>query len=189
MARINLLPWREELRKRQQQEFFAAIGAGVVTVCLAMVFVHVHISGGIDYQNKRNRFLEQEIALLDKQITEIKELGAKKNMLVAKMEVIQQLQGGRPGTVHLFDELAKTVPDGIKIDAIIQDGSTLSIKGVAQSNARVSAYMRNLEDSPWLENPVLSVIETKGDDATGDRPSKFELKVRQSANSSGMSKG
>ncbi|TAN51687.1 MAG: pilus assembly protein PilN [Methylococcaceae bacterium] len=187
MARINLLPWRAELRKKQQQEFFAAIGAGVILVCIAMVFVHMHMSGSIGYQNQRNKFLDQEISALNKQIAEIKDLEAKKNRLVAKMEVIQQLQGSRPGSVHLFDELAKTVPDGIKLDEITQDGRNLAIKGVAQSNARVSAYMRNLDLSPWLEKSVLSVIETKSDNS-GERPSKFELKVQQRANSTGVAK-
>lgn len=187
MARINLLPWREELRKRQQQEFFAAIGLGVVLVCLAMVFVHAHISGNIGYQNRRNQFLDQEIAALNKQIAEIKELEVKKSRLVAKMEVIQQLQGSRPGVVHLFDELAKTVPDGIKLDEISQDGRNLTIKGIAQSNARVSAYMRNLDFSPWLEKSVLSVIETKNE-TSGERPSKFELKAQQRANATGNAK-
>lgn len=186
MARINLLPWREELRKRQQQEFVAAIGAGVVTVCALMTLVHMHVGGLLDYQNQRNQFLQQEITALDKQIAEIKELEAKKNRLVAKMDVIQQLQGSRPEVVHLFDELAKTVPDGVKLDEIIQTDRDFSIKGIAQSNARVSAYMRNLDLSPWLENPVLTVIETKGDTG-GDRPNRFDMKVRQSASPNGAS--
>jgi type IV pilus assembly protein PilN len=189
MARvsINLLPWREELRKRQQQEFFAAIGAGVVAVCLLMVGVHLHIAGNIDYQNQRNQFLTQEIAALDKQIAEIKDLEVKKNRLVAKMEVIQQLQGSRPEMVHLIDELAKTVPDGIKLEEITQTGRDLAIKGISQSNARVSAYMRNLELSPWLENPVLGMIESKGT-TDGERPNRFELKVLQSANPNNIGK-
>lgn len=187
MARINLLPWREELRKQQQQEFFVAIGAGVVTVCLAMGFVHGYIGGRIDYQTQRNQFLQKEIDALNKQIAEIKELEAKKNRLVAKMEVIQQLQGSRPEAVHLFDELAKTVPDGVRLDEIVQGGRTLTIKGFAQSNARVSAYMRNLDGSPWLESPVLSVIETKGG-PTGDRPNRFDMTVRQTASAGGGSK-
>ncbi|BBL72662.1 PilN domain-containing protein [Methylogaea oryzae] len=180
MARINLLPWREELRKQQQQEFFLAIGAGVVVVCVAMGVVHGYIGANIDYQAQRNQFLQSEIDALNKQIAEIKELEAKKNRLVAKMEVIQQLQGSRPEAVHLFDELAKTVPDGVKLDEVTQGGRTLSLKGVAQSNARVSAYMRNLDGSPWLENPVLSVIETKGS-ASGDRPNRFDMSVHQTA--------
>lgn len=178
MAQINLLPWREELRKQQQQEFFIAIGMGVLAACLTMTFVHSYFSGNIDYQAQRNQLLEQEIAALNKQIAEIKDLEAKKSRLVSKMEIIQQLQGSRPEAVHLIDELAKTVPDGVKLDEIVQDGRSLSLKGVAQSNARVSAYMRGLDQSPWLENPVLSVIETKGSEA-GDRPNRFELKAQQ----------
>lgn len=187
MARINLLPWREELRKRQQQEFFAAIGSGMMVVCIVMFFLHIHISSNIEYQVQRNNFLENEIAALNKQIAEIKELESKKNRLVAKMEVIQQLQGSRPEIVHLFDDLAKTVPDGVKLDEITQDARNLIIKGISQSNARVSAYMRNLDLSPWFDNPILSVIETK-DGATGDRPSRFELKVLQSKTNSGSKK-
>lgn len=178
MAKINLLPWREELRKQQQQDFLAAImGAAGVTL-LILFLAHNHISGLIDQQRSRNQYLEREITVLDKKIKEIEELEDKKSRLIAKMEVIQELQGSRPEIVHLFEEVATTMPDGVYITDMKQLGSTLTFDGSAQSNARVSAYMRNLEVSPWLANPVLTIIETKGN-ANQGRVSRFKLNVQQ----------
>jgi type IV pilus assembly protein PilN len=178
MARINLLPWREELRKEQQQNFLLAILGSAGVVLLIMFFVHTHIDGAIDRQNERNQFIETEIAALDKKIKEIDGLEAKKNKLIAKMEVIQQLQGSRPEIVHLFQEVAATTPDGVYLTEMKQVGLNLTLDGAAQSNAIVSKYMRNLDASPWLANPVLTVIETKGD-ANQGRVSRFKLGVRQ----------
>ncbi|MCI0732378.1 MAG: PilN domain-containing protein [Methylococcaceae bacterium] len=178
MAKINLLPWRDELRKQQQQNFLLAILGSAGVAMLIMFMVHSHIEGLIDQQNHRNRFLETEIAALDKKIKEIEELEDKKRKFIAKMEVIQQLQGSRPEIVHLFEEIATTTPDGLYLTEMKQAGPTLTFDGAAQSNARVSAYMRNLESSPWLANPVLTIIETKGSSNQG-RVSRFELKVQQ----------
>lgn len=178
MAKINLLPWREDLRKQRQQDFLAAIMGAAGTTLLIMFLAHSHIEGMIDQQNSRNRYLEQEIAVLDKKILEIKELEEKKSRLIAKMEIIQQLQGSRPEIVHLFEEVATTMPDGVYITDLKQTGSTLMFDGTAQSNARVSAYMRNLDVSPWLANPVLTIIETKGS-ANQGRQSQFKLSVQQ----------
>ncbi|MGR9105642.1 MAG: PilN domain-containing protein [Gammaproteobacteria bacterium] len=178
MAKINLLPWREELRKQQQQDFLMAIMGSAALCLLIMLMVHSHIEGLIEQQNRRNQFLETEIAALEAKIKEIDDLEQKKAMLVAKMEVIQELQGSRPEIVHLFDEVATTTPDGVYLTEMTQTGNTLTFDGSAQSNARVSAYMRNLDASPWLANPVLNIIETKGEGNQG-RVNRFKLSVQQ----------
>lgn len=183
MARINLLPWRDQLRKQQQQEFLAAILASMGFACLVMIVVHVYYNDAIDYQNQRNQFLADRIAELDKQIEEIKALETKKNRLIAKMEVIEQLQISRPEIVHFFDEMAKSVPEGVQLHEIAQAERAIQVKGEAQSNARVSSYMNNVEASGWLENPELTVIESKTEakekSVASERINRFDLKFHQ----------
>jgi len=181
MARINLLPWRAELRKQRQKEFIAVTMAALLSTGGVLSFVHYCIGSRIDYQSQRNRYLESEISLLDKKIKEIEELEAKKKRLIAKMEVIQQLQSSRPEIVHLFDELARTIPEGVYLTDLTQSDANLTVNGMAQSNARVSAYMRNLESSPWMKEPLLNVIETKQEskDAKKAQGNRFTLQVKQ----------
>ena len=178
MAKINLLPWREEFRKQQQQDFLVAILSAAGLTLLLMFFVRSHIDGMIENQGKRNTYLDTEITALDRKIEEIKLLEDEKRKLIAKMDVIQQLQGSRPEIVHLFDEVAKSTPEGVYITKFVQQGNVLTFDGAAQSNARVSAYMRSLEASPWLANSKLSVINTKGMSNQG-RVSEFTLTVQQ----------
>ncbi|PHS72754.1 MAG: pilus assembly protein PilN [Cycloclasticus sp.] len=175
MAKINLLPWREEHRKEQQADFLIFLGMGVSAAIVIMLSVHLTINSMIDNQNGRNRFLQNEITVLDKKIKEIKELEKTKSRLLARMDVIQRLQSSRPEIVHMFDQLAKTVPAGVYLTKFSQKGKSLSIAGNAQSNTRVSAYMRSLEESPWLKGTDLNVIRSKGVDANS-----FTLKVAQS---------
>ncbi len=178
MARINLLPWREELYKQRQQAFLSAnFSAAGLTVAL-LFYLHMHINGLIENQNSRNRFLQSEINVLDKKIKAINKLDEKKRRLIEKMNVIQRLQSSRPEIVHLFDEIAKTVPDGVFIQSFTQAGRNLTVKGSAQSNARVSTYMRKLEASPWLRQSQLTIIETK-QKSKRSRQSNFVLRVRQ----------
>jgi type IV pilus assembly protein PilN len=183
MARINLLPWRDQQRKQQQQELLAAILAGMGFACLIMIFVHIYYSDEIDYQNQRNQFLTDQIAELDKQIEEIKTLESKKNRLIAKMEVIEQLQTSRPEIVHFFEEMAKSVPEGVQLHEIAQADRSIKVKGQAQSNARVSSYMNNVDASPWLENPQLVVIESKAEaqekTIASERIHRFDLQFLQ----------
>jgi type IV pilus assembly protein PilN len=162
MAKINLLPWREEKRKQQQKDFLGAIGFGVVVTVFIFILVYMQIEGMKSYQERRNSVLNDEIRLVDKKIAEIKDIEEKKRKLLTKIEVIQTLQESRPQIVHLFDELAKSTPEGIYLTKFMQKESNLSFTGKAQSNARVSAYMRAVEASPWLESPVLQVIKRKG---------------------------
>ncbi len=177
MARINLLPWREELRKQRQREFGVMIAGALFITMLLGVYVHMHISGMIDHQKARNGFLKQEIAQMDQKIKEIKDLEKTKAKLLARINIIQELQSSRPEIVHLFDELVTRTPEGSYLTDVKQKGKGVTIDGRAQSNARVSSYMRNVDASQWLGSPSLQVIENK--DKTGTGFSHFTLKVKQ----------
>mgnify|MGYP006163086363 CR=1 FL=1 len=175
MARINLLPWRAERRKQRQKEFASMLGlAAVVAVAISLLIV-MYYSGQIQGQQNRNQYLRDQIVLVDQQIKEIEELDKKKANLLARKQVIEQLQASRSQMVHLFDELVRTIPEGVRLTSIKQNGQTLTLEGRAQSNARVSSYMRNLESSGWMASPDLSIIEAKGDDK--GLPNMFSLKV------------
>lgn len=177
MARINLLPWREELRKQRQREFVSIAAGSIVLMLLVIFYVHLHINGLIDNQESRNQYLQQNIKQVEAKIKEIKELEKQKEQLIARMKVIEQLQGNRPLVVHLFDEIVKAVPDGLYLTSLEQKQNELIIKGRAQSNARVSAFMRNLDASAWFQQPVLDVIETSKDKQA--RVRSFTLRVKQ----------
>ena len=176
MPQINLLPWREAERKRKRQEFaFAAIGALVLAGLVGLI-VNWELGAAIDHQNDRNQLLKNEIAELDKQITEILGLEQQKQRLVARMEVIDQLQRSRPGVVHLFDQLVKTLPDGVYLTEVKQTDKRIQLKGIAQSSTRVSAFMRNIDGSQWLADPSLEIVETKG---SADSGAAFTLYANQ----------
>lgn len=162
MAHINLLPWREEKRKEQLRQFLTMIGLSVVLMILIIAAVHLQYSRMINAQETRNNFLKNEITAVEKQIREINALAKEKKRLLARMEVIQQLQRNRPGIVHLFEEMVKVIPEGAHIKSLKQSGKNLTINGIAQSNARVSAYMRNIDASDWLTKPQLNIIQKKG---------------------------
>jgi type IV pilus assembly protein PilN len=167
MPRINLLPWREQERKVRRREFgVAAIGA----VIAAGVFVlggKLLYSSWTEAQNEKNALLHKEILKLDSQIADIQDLENRKQRLVARMEIIERLQRKRPEIVHLFDEMVKTVPEGVYLTQIKQTGNKLEIRGVAQSSTRVSTFMRNIDSSVWMDNPVLMVVESAKDSPTG----------------------
>lgn len=176
MPRINLLPWRELDRKRKRQEFTVAVaGALILAVLLAFVF-KIQLGAAIDNQNERNQYLKDEITQLDKQIVEILGLEQQKQRLLARMEVIEQLQRSRPEVVHLFDQLVKTVPDGVYLTLVKQTERRIQIKGIAESSTRVSAFMRNIDSSEWLQDPALEIVETKG---SGDTGASFTLYANQ----------
>ncbi|MFT3805665.1 PilN domain-containing protein [Arenimonas sp.] len=175
MARINLLPWRAERRKQRLQEFYSMLGMAALAGALISLMIWLYYSGQIEGQKNRNNYLSEQIKVVDKQIAEIKELDKKKERLLRRKEVIEELQASRSQMVHLFDELARTIADGTRITAIKQSGQTLTLEGRAQSNARVSSYMRNLDASGWMGKSDLSIIEAK----SGDKglPYEFTLKV------------
>jgi len=177
MAHINLLPWREEERQRKKKEFFAILGGTVILMAAIGLATHVFMEGMISYQEKRNLYLENEIRQVEVKIKEISELEKKKEQLIARMRVIERLQSNRPEVVHMFDELVRLVPEGLYIQDLTQKGNELTIKGQTQSNARVSAFMRALEDSPWFNTPALDVISSKSAADKGLR--NYTLKVKQ----------
>ncbi len=166
MPRINLLPWRETLRKQRRQEFFLSLGAAVATAALVTLIGRWQMSSAIEHQQRRNQILNDEIAQLDKQIQEILGLENQKRKLLARMEIIETLQRSRPEIVHVFDEIVKTLPEGVYLTYLKQTGTRIELHGVAQSSTRVSAFMRNIDSSQWLADPSLQVVETKGRDAS-----------------------
>ena len=175
MARINLLPWRAERRKLRQKEFMTMLGMAAGIALVLSFLIVMYYNGQIEGQMARNQYLRDQIVVVDQQIKEIEELDKKKANLLARKQVIEQLQASRSQMVHLFDELVRTIPEGVRLNSIKQSGQVLTLEGMAQSNARVSSYMRNLEESGWMANPDLSIIEAKGSDK--GLPNAFSLRV------------
>ena len=162
MARINLLPWRAERRKQRQKEFGVMLAFAALAGLALWFLVNTYYGNQIDGQNERNAYLQDQIKQVDTKIKEIEELDKQKSRLLARKEVIEQLQANRSQMVHLFDSLVRTIPDGVVLTSIKQEGEKLTLEGMSQSNARVSTYMRNLEGSGWMTRPELSIIEAKG---------------------------
>jgi type IV pilus assembly protein PilN len=167
MPRINLLPWREQERKLRRREFGIAAGAAVVAALAFAGAGKLVYSGWIDAQNAKNQLLRKEIVKVDAAIADIQDLEDRKQRLEARMDIIEKLQRKRPEIVHQFDELVRTVPDGVYLTSVKQNGNRLEIKGVAQSSTRVSSFMRNIDSSTSMDNPELQVVETSKDSPTG----------------------
>jgi type IV pilus assembly protein PilN len=177
MAKINLLPWRAELRRQRRTEFLTLVGLCALGAAAVWGAVHLQFQEMIAFQGERNSYLKTEIAKLDKQIKEIQELEKEKERLIARMKAIEGLQTSRPIIVHLFDEMVTSLPDGVYLKEITQRGKLIEVKGVAESNARVSSFMRNIEKSEWLKNPKLEIIQTSDD--KNRRIANFTLKAEQ----------
>jgi len=161
MAHINLLPWREE-RRQQQTRQFATVTVLSLLLAAALVFlVHVTFDDQINHQNHRNAILQNEIKTLDSALAQIETLEETREQLLSRMDIIQSLQQQRPQIVRLFDDFVRTVPEGIFLTSIKQQGEQITINGVAESNGRVSAYMRNIDASDWMSTPKLKVIQTR----------------------------
>jgi type IV pilus assembly protein PilN len=175
MARINLLPWRAERQKERKKQFFLMLAMSALAGLAAWFMINVYYNGQIAGQQTRNAFLDQEIVGVQAKITEIQALEEKKNKLLNRKKVIEELQANRSQMVHLFDSLVRTIPDGVILTSIKQDGDKLTLEGRSQSNARVSSYMRNFETSGWMSKPDLSVIQAEGDDK--GLPYTFSLTV------------
>jgi type IV pilus assembly protein PilN len=173
MPRINLLPWREADRKRKRQEFIVGVVGAIVIALLLGLAVNLKMEGVISSQNERNQLIKDQILDVDKQITEILDLEARKDKLKARIEVIEQLQRSRPVVVHLFDQLVRTLPEGVYFTSVKQTGNHLEFVGVAQSSTRVSALMRNIESSEYLTDPSLGKV------ATTNTGSEFTLSAKQ----------
>ena len=177
MPKINLLPWRESLREQKRKKYLHVLVLCAVAGLVSVLSAHLYYSNLIGQQRERNDFLKNEIQLLDKKISKIKSLDNDKKNLLSRMQAIDQLQTSRPVIVHLFDELVNTLPEGVLLSEITQKNAKLTIKGIAQSNARVSNYMRNVESSKWVNNPNLSIIQSR--DKEGERIAEFVLTFSQ----------
>lgn len=179
MIRINLLPHREERRQAQKRQMAILAGIVVAVGVVAVLVGYTAIAGMIEYQNSNNAYLKSEISKLDKEIEEIKALKEKTNSLLDRKKVVEELQANRSESVHLLDQLVRQLPDGLYLKAVKQNGKVVNIQGYAQSNARVSTLMRNLEASPWLESPDL--VEIKSVILNNARVNEFSLNVKLSA--------
>jgi type IV pilus assembly protein PilN len=160
MPRINLLPWREGQRKERKLAFLVALGVAAVAAGIASFAAYLMYGSMIDAQQRRNDRLRTEIRTLDKQIEEINDLETAKQRFIARMDIIEKLQRSRPEIVHVFDEIVRTLPEGVYLTAVKQTGNSLKFEGVAQSSTRVSSFMRNIDGSQWLRNPSLEVVQT-----------------------------
>lgn len=177
MIRINLLPWREELRQQRQKNFMTAF-VGTIIVAALLVFLGSYLVGKqISGQQNRNSYLQGEIKKLDRDIASIEGLEATRDSLLARKNVIEQLQENRSLMVHLFNSLATTVPEGIRLQTVGQQGSALTIKGVSESETRVSDYMSNIEAAEWLHEPTLRIIQALGKNEDG-QAERFEFELR-----------
>ena len=175
MIRINLLPHRAEKRKAQQVQFIAFSVISIIIGAVVVGLVHLAIVAQIDNQERRNAYLNKEIAILDKQIDEIKKLREQTKSLLARKNVVENLQSTRSDVVHLMDQMLRILPDGVYLKSIKQTGDKVDLVGFAQSNARVSTLMRSISDSPWLEKPVLVEIHTTTTKGSNSRTSEFLL--------------
>ena len=180
MTRINLLPWREALRAERQRNFLISLGVSVMIALALVGAVHLYMEHLQERQNQRNAYLEREIAVVNSKLGKIRKLEAERRALLDRMNIIQRLQATRPEIVHLFDEIPRRLPDGVYVTNVRQLGSTVTVHGVAQSNARVSSFMRNLDRSDWFANPRLEVIKTiSGGPGGRQRLAQFTLKFSQ----------
>ena len=178
MIRVNLLPHRAEKRRARQIQFIALSVISVVLAALLVGSVQIAISSQISYQERRNTYLKQETAVLDKQIEEIKKLREQTQALLARKNVVEGLQSTRSDVVHLLDQMLRILPDGVYLKTLKQTGNKIALAGYAQSNARVSTLMRAIEDSPWLDSPSLIEIHASsgaGSSGSAGRISEFTL--------------
>lgn len=178
MAHINLLPWRAERRKQREREFFLQLGAAFVAALLFLMLWGFWMGMRVDNQNERNAYLQGEIKQLDERIAKIKDLEKVRDRLLARKEIIEHLQSDRSQMVHLFDELVKTIPSSARLSAVKQSGDSMTLDGVAQSNASVAEYMRNIEASPWMGHADLRKTENTHSDTR--MPYTFGLDVELS---------
>jgi len=181
MARINLLPWREERRKLREREFYILLGGAAILAGLVAFAIVGYFGGQIEGQTDRNAFLDAQITELQKKEDEIKDLDKTKAKLIQRKQAIEELQAGRSQMVHLFDDLVRTIPDGVRLSTIKQAGDELTLEGLAESNARVSTYMRNLEASKWVSAPELGGVEAKGTDKRNRYAFTMKVHIKKAA--------
>jgi len=178
MPRINLLPWRDTLRKERETRFGAIAGASLFVCGIVVLAVHLYMSNEIDYQESRNKYLTSEINGAKAKIKRITELGEKKQGLIDRMGVIQELEKSRPQIVHVFEEFVKQVPNGVYFNSLEQKDNKFTIEGIAQSDARVSSLMTKLKESEWLTTPKIIYIKLL-DKKDKKSKSAFKLEIEQ----------
>ena len=178
MARINLLPWREKIRKTRQRRFFMALGATAIAAAVGVGTVVILFAGLINNQQKRNNYLNAEIRKVEAEIKRIEELEEKRDQVLARIEVLERLQRDRTLSVHLFDQMVRTVPTGVHLNSVEQRGNQLTIRGLTQSSSRVSNYLSRLESSQWLHNPDLRIVEVEGRGADADSRYNFRIQAQ-----------
>lgn len=184
MAGINLLPWREEARRKSQQQFVMSV-VGAVAIAVAGIGAgYTYMEGRISYQESRNNYIEREIKQLDIVIKEIKTLDANRKALLDRISVIERLQSTRPGIVHLFDEMVNALPKGLFLTELSQTNNKIKLEGKAESSARVSSYMNRLNASPWLSSSDLNTIKVDSK-KNNNRLRYFSLNVTQLLKSGG----
>jgi type IV pilus assembly protein PilN len=189
MPRINLLPWREDERKERKVAFTVALGVSALAACAATFAIYLMYGSMIDAQEARNTQLRTEIKKLDKQIEEINELETSKQRFIARMDIIEKLQRSRPEIVHVFDEIVRTLPDGVYLTGVKQTERKFKFDGVAQSSTRVSSFMRNIDGSEWLRNPELEVVKTTKDKGPGSNFTLYADQVSTAVQDDGKGKG
>lgn len=176
MAKINLLPWRDKYREEKKKEFIT-IMAGIAIIACVIAFIWVsHANGKVDHQRERNKLLKSEIAALDLKVKEIEELQSRREELLELMKLIRDLEGTRSVIVHQFDDLVRALPDGVFLTSLTRTGDVINIKGVAESNNRVSSLMRNLNASEWYSEPNLASVEVAPEE--GGQANVFEMSVK-----------
>ncbi|WP_193165819.1 PilN domain-containing protein [Microbulbifer hainanensis] len=178
MAKINLLPWRQEFRAQKQKEFQQVAALVVIAAGISAFLWMKTVDGQISFQNERNQILQTEINALNKQVKEIQDLKKRRQQLIDRMRVIQELQGNRPLSVRYFDEMVRATPEGLWLTNLKRSGNTVQIAGVAESNNRVSSFMRNLDQSEWYESPNLTGVTAKPE--FGEQASAFQMTVQVS---------
>jgi type IV pilus assembly protein PilN len=173
MARINLLSWREEYRREKKQEFISHTVFACILVGIAAFIWISMVNGAIDSQEYRNKLLKDELAVLNTQVKEIQELKRRREDLISRMRVIQDLQGTRPVIVRYFDEFVRAIPDGVFILSMVRKGNTITLDGVAESNSRVASLMRNIDNSTWFSESNLKSVTA--DPAYGEQAVRFSV--------------
>jgi type IV pilus assembly protein PilN len=179
MATINLLPWRENRRQLNKTQFFLVLGGSALLAVLLLVLAMSLINSAISHQNSRNAYLTAQINKINKEVAEIKSLEARRQQLLDRMTIIQDLQGTRPLIVRVFDEMVRTLPDGLFYTSVSRRGGLIDIQGIAESNNRVSSLMRSLDASLWFADPNLTAVSAAS--AYGEQASSFKLSYKISA--------
>ena len=189
MPRINLLPWREEQRKERKLAFLVALAVATALAVVVTFIGYLMFSSAIESQERRNERLRVEIKVLDKQIEEINNLETAKQNFVARMDIIEKLQRSRPEIVHVFDEIVRTLPDGVYLTGVKQTDKHFRFDGVAQSATRVSTFMRNIASSDWLQHPDLQVVQTASKGSSGQAFTLFADQVSTATDDAGKGPG